>query len=113
MLLLIENGPPRTGGQMSIFLRRREFLAALGGAAAWPLSVRAQQSAIPVIGFLSSASISVPVPLAFRKGLSQAGILDENVAIEARQAQGRYDRLPALAADFIRRKRNVIVSAGG
>jgi putative ABC transport system substrate-binding protein len=98
---------------MSIFLRRREFLTSLGGAATWPFSVRAQQPAIPVIGFLSSASISVESPLAFRKGLNQAGVPDQNVVIEARQAQGRYDQLPAFAADLVHRKVNVIVAAGG
>ena len=95
-------------------IRRREFITVLGGAGSWPLAARAQQCAIPVIGFLSSTSVSGPGSLAFQKGLSRAGyVAGQNVIIEIRKAEGRYDQLPALAADFVRRKANVIVAAGG
>ena len=95
-------------------IRRREFITVLGGAGSWPLAARAQQRAIPVIGFLSSTSVSGPGSLAFQKGLSRAGyVAGQNVIIEIREAEGRYDQLPALAADFVRRKANVIVAAGG
>jgi putative ABC transport system substrate-binding protein len=98
-------------------MRRREFIAFVGcSAAAWPLPARAEQSAVPVIGFLNSAS---PQPFAnyvagFRAGLKETGYVDgQNVAVEFRWAEGHYDRLPEMAADLVRRKVAVLVSTGG
>jgi putative ABC transport system substrate-binding protein len=97
-------------------MRRREFIAILAGAAGTSRDTLAQQSAIPVIGFLSSAS---PKPYAgrvaaFRKGLNEAGYIEgRDLAIEFRWAQGQYDRLPAFAADLVSQRAAVIVSSGG
>ena len=98
-------------------MRRREFLSALGGAAAcWPLGARAQQAALPVVGFMSgrSAPDSVHLVAAFREGLSEAGFVDgQNVIIEFRWANGQYDQLPALAAQLVSRPVTVLVGVGG
>lgn len=97
-------------------MRRRDVLTWLGGAAAWALPARAQSPAMPVIGYLGPES---PEPFdsrlkAFREGLAEAGYVEgRNVAIEYRWAEGRYDRLPALAADLASRKIAVLVASGG
>ena len=88
-------------------MRRREFITLVGSVAAWPHAARAEQSEMPIIGFLNSAS---PQPFAnyvsgFRVGLKQTGYIDgQNVTIEFRWAEGHYDRLPEMAADLVRRK---------
>jgi putative ABC transport system substrate-binding protein len=98
-------------------MKRREFITLVGGAAAtWPLTVRAQQQPMPVVGFLNAAS---PGPLrqqvaAFREGLKESDYVEgRNVAVEYRWAEGQYDRLPALVADLVRQQVSVIVSGGG
>jgi putative tryptophan/tyrosine transport system substrate-binding protein len=98
-------------------MRRREFIKFISVvAAAWPFSVRAQQAAMPVIGFISARSPddTGPVLQAFLKGLGEAGFFDgQNVTIEYRWARGEYGRLPALAAEFVQRRVNVLVATGG
>ena len=102
---------------MASHIERRKFLATLGGAAAaWPLSARAQQPAMPVIGYLSSLSpnASAPSLAAFRQGLGQTGYIEHrNVGIEYRWAEGQYDRLPTLAADLINLPVVVVFATGG
>jgi putative tryptophan/tyrosine transport system substrate-binding protein len=97
-------------------VRRREFIALLGGAAAWPGAARAQQASVPVVGFLSNLSPDpIPRPLAaFRRALHEAGYIEgQNLAIEFRWAEGQNDRLPELATDLAHRHVAVIVATGG
>ena len=94
-------------------VRRRELIALLGSAAAWPLAVRAQQSAVPIVGYLSAAASDSPpanLPV-FRRGLAEAGFVEgQNVAIEYRWANAQYDRVPAMAAELVDRRVAVIVA---
>jgi putative ABC transport system substrate-binding protein len=97
-------------------IRRREFIAGLGSAAAWPVVARAQQAAVPVIGLLSFQSAEVDskvITVTFFQGLRETGYVEgQNVAVEYRYAQNQFDRLPALAADLVRRSVAVIVAMG-
>jgi putative ABC transport system substrate-binding protein len=96
-------------------LRRRNFITLLGGAVAWPLAARAQQPAMPVIGFMSSRSPEDSAHLleAFHRGLREGGFIDgENVAISFRWARGDYSLLPTLATDLVSRQVSVISALG-
>jgi putative tryptophan/tyrosine transport system substrate-binding protein len=96
-------------------MRRRDFIAAVGGVAAWPLAARAQQPAMPVVGFIrdGSADANARNVAAFRKGLNENGYIDgQNVSVEYHWLEGQYDRLPALMADLVRRHVAVIATIG-
>ena len=96
-------------------LRRRDFIAGLGGAAAWPIAARAQQRTMPVIAYMSSRSASsdAGMLIAFRRGLANAGFVEgQNVAIDYLFADGRVDRVPALTAEVVARKVSVVVFGG-
>jgi putative ABC transport system substrate-binding protein len=100
---------------LSRHTRRREFIAALGGAAAWPLVAHGQRPQMPVIGFLGTTSLKLRQNeiAAFKQGLKLSGFVEgENVTIEYRWADGHYDRLPAIAADLVRRQVAVIALIG-
>src|SRR5215472_4499423 len=95
-------------------MQRREFITLLGGAA-WPSAARAQQPALPVVGFISGSSreMAAERPAAFRKGLAEAGFVEgQNVTVEYHWLNGQYDRVPSLMADLVRRRVAVIATPG-
>jgi putative tryptophan/tyrosine transport system substrate-binding protein len=97
-------------------MQRREFIAGIGSAVAWPVVARAQQQTLPVIGLLNSrsADVSKDVIAPFLQGLKETGYVEgQNVAVEYRWAENQFDRMPALAADLVRRRVAVIVALGG
>src|SRR5262245_64240731 len=97
-------------------MKRREFITLLGGAAAWPLVARAQQATMRTLGYLSPRSSEVETELvrAFQQGLRETGYAEgKNITVEYRWAEGRYDRLPALASELVDRQAAVIVTTGG
>ena len=96
-------------------MKRREFIAGLGGVAAWPLAASAQQQALPVVGYidLSNADAQARNVAAFRKGLSETGYVEgQNVSVEYHWLDGQFDRLPALLAELVRRRVAVIATPG-
>src|SRR4051794_40665223 len=98
-----------------MFMRRREFISAVSGAAVWSLAARAQQPVVPAIGYLNAGTSAAGAQFLaeFRKGLAEAGFVEgRNVAIEFRWADGDFNRLPQMAADLVRRRVSVIVTPG-
>jgi putative tryptophan/tyrosine transport system substrate-binding protein len=90
-------------------IRRREFISLLGGGASWPVAARAQQPSMPVVGVLDGGSADSKLLVPFRQGLAEAGYIEfQNVGLEYRSAEGRYDRLPELAADLVRHQVSAI-----
>src|SRR6516225_3113718 len=95
-------------------MRRRSFLTLLGGAAAWPLAGRAQQSSMPLVAFLNSGSSDgyTPMVAAFRQGLKEGGYVEgQNVAVEYRWAGGQYDRVPAMALELVAGRQVAVIVA--
>src|SRR5262245_56987283 len=93
---------------------RRKFISLLGGAATWPLTARAQQAAIPIVGFVTgrSTEASARPAAAFRKGLNETSYVEgQNVMVEYHRLEGQYDRVPAVTADFVRRRVAVIATS--
>jgi putative ABC transport system substrate-binding protein len=97
-------------------MKRRDFIAGVAGAVAWPLAAHAQQPKLPVVGFVagSTADASAGLAAAFRKGLGETGYVEgQNVTVEYHWQEGQFDRVPALMADLVRRRVAVIATAGG